>query len=143
MDTELGLRERKKLRTRQLITQTAARLFVKRGFNAVSVAAVARAAEVSEATVFNYFPTKEETWSSRAWRRSRPSCSTPCGTGPPGNRWSPRSPGSCCGPAVSWPRRTSRGPLRCRGLPDDRGQPGPAGPGAGDPGPLHRITWPR
>ena len=60
MDAELGLRERKKLRTRQLITQTAARLFVERGFDAVSVAAVARAAEVSEATVFNYFPTKED-----------------------------------------------------------------------------------
>ncbi len=60
MDTELGLRERKKLRTRQLIAETARRLFVERGFDAVSVAAVARAAEVSEATVFNYFPTKED-----------------------------------------------------------------------------------
>jgi AcrR family transcriptional regulator len=60
MDTELGLRERKKLRTRQLIAETARRLFVERGFGAVSVAAVARAAEVSEATVFNYFPTKED-----------------------------------------------------------------------------------
>jgi AcrR family transcriptional regulator len=60
MDTELGLRERKKLRTRRLIAETAARLFVERGFDAVPVAAVARAAEVSEATVFNYFPTKED-----------------------------------------------------------------------------------
>src|SRR5260370_13197858 len=60
MDTELGLRERKKLRTRQLIAETARRLFVERGFDAVSVAAVARAAEASEATVFNYFPTKED-----------------------------------------------------------------------------------
>ena len=60
MEAELGLRERKKLRTRQLITETAARLFVERGFDAVPVAAVARAAEVSEATVFNYFPTKED-----------------------------------------------------------------------------------
>jgi AcrR family transcriptional regulator len=60
MDTELGLRERKKLRTRQLIIETARRLFTERGFDAVSVAAVARAAEVSEATVFNYFPTKED-----------------------------------------------------------------------------------
>src|SRR5260370_5032801 len=60
MDVELGLRERKKLRTRQLIAETARRMFVEHGFDAVPVAAVARAAEVSEATVFNYFPTKED-----------------------------------------------------------------------------------
>ena len=60
MDQELGLRERKKLQTRQLIAETARRLFLERGFDAVPVAAVARAAEVSEATVFNYFPTKED-----------------------------------------------------------------------------------
>jgi AcrR family transcriptional regulator len=60
MDGELGLRERKKLRTRQLIADTARRMFVERGFDAVPVSAVARAAEVSEATVFNYFPTKED-----------------------------------------------------------------------------------
>jgi AcrR family transcriptional regulator len=57
---ELGLRERKKLRTRQLIADTARQLFVEHGFEAVPVAAVARAADVSEATVFNYFPTKED-----------------------------------------------------------------------------------
>lgn len=60
MDAEPGLRERKKLRTRRLIAETAVRLFAERGFDAVPVAAVARAAEVSEATVFNYFPTKED-----------------------------------------------------------------------------------
>jgi AcrR family transcriptional regulator len=60
MEAELGLRERKKLRTRQLISETAVRMFAERGFDAVPVAAVARAAEVSEATVFNYFPTKED-----------------------------------------------------------------------------------
>jgi AcrR family transcriptional regulator len=60
MGAELGLRERKKLRTRQLIAETAVRMFVERGFDTVPVAAVARAAEVSEATVFNYFPTKED-----------------------------------------------------------------------------------
>ncbi len=54
-----GLRERKKARTRQLISDTATALFLERGFDAVTVAEVARAAEVSEKTVFNYFPTKE------------------------------------------------------------------------------------
>jgi AcrR family transcriptional regulator len=60
MTTELGLRERKKLQMRQLIADTARVLFLERGFDRVSVAEIARTADISEATVFNYFRTKED-----------------------------------------------------------------------------------
>ena len=56
----MGLRERKKEQTRQLIAETAWRLFADRGFEQVPVAEVARQAQVAVATVFNYFPTKED-----------------------------------------------------------------------------------
>jgi AcrR family transcriptional regulator len=55
-----GLRERKKQQTRELIAETARSLFSERGFERVTVAEIARAANVSEQTVFNYFPTKED-----------------------------------------------------------------------------------
>src|SRR5580693_5164606 len=54
-----GLRERKKRQLRQQLSDTATRMFVERGFDAVRVIEVAEACGVSDKTVFNYFPTKE------------------------------------------------------------------------------------
>nr|WP_095871273.1 TetR family transcriptional regulator [Streptomyces sp. TLI_235] len=60
MDGTPGLRERKKQRTRAAISDAAITLFLEHGFNQVSVAQVAEAAEVSKRTLFAYFPTKED-----------------------------------------------------------------------------------
>src|SRR5438874_11247897 len=64
-DRELSLRERKKRATRQRISNVATGLFKERGFDGVSVAEVARAADVSTMTVFNYFPRKEDLFLDR------------------------------------------------------------------------------
>jgi AcrR family transcriptional regulator len=53
------LRARKKRRTRQRIAAVAARLFRARGYDRVRMRDIARAADVSDQTLYNYFPTKE------------------------------------------------------------------------------------
>jgi AcrR family transcriptional regulator len=56
----LSLRSRKKIRTRQQIADAAASLFAEKGYDAVPVAEVARLADVSEQTVYNFFSSKEQ-----------------------------------------------------------------------------------
>ncbi|MER6343992.1 TetR/AcrR family transcriptional regulator [Streptomyces sp. NPDC001595] len=61
-----GLRERKKRQTRQYISDVATGLFVERGFDAVTVAEIAEASNVSVNTVYNYFPAKEDLFLDRS-----------------------------------------------------------------------------
>ncbi|MBD0425000.1 TetR family transcriptional regulator [Streptomyces sp. TRM S81-3] len=58
--SEMGLRERKRRRMFQVVSDIAIGLFVEKGFDAVSVAEVAAAAEISKPTLFRYFPAKED-----------------------------------------------------------------------------------
>ena len=60
MSNRPGLRDRNKEMTRQAISNVATRLFIERGFEQVSVAVIAREANVARKTVFNYFPRKED-----------------------------------------------------------------------------------
>lgn len=60
MSEPTGLRARKKERTRDAIGDAAVSMFLKHGFDRVSVNDIAAAAEISKPTLFRYFPTKED-----------------------------------------------------------------------------------
>jgi AcrR family transcriptional regulator len=60
MTTLLDRRTRKRLATRQIISDAATRLFFERGFDRVTVDEIAAAADVGRMTVFNHFPRKED-----------------------------------------------------------------------------------
>ncbi|MER6417241.1 TetR family transcriptional regulator [Streptomyces sp. NPDC001137] len=58
--SQLGLRERKKIKTREAIRTATYALIEEQGYDATTIEQIAERAEVSPSTVFRYFPTKED-----------------------------------------------------------------------------------
>ncbi|BCJ49631.1 TetR family transcriptional regulator [Actinoplanes sp. NBRC 14428] len=85
--TEPGRRERKKAATRRAIADTALRMFLERGYDAVGIREIAAAADVAITTLFAHFPSKEalvfdedgkrEEWLVRAVTDREPGRSVP------------------------------------------------------------------
>jgi AcrR family transcriptional regulator len=64
-------RERKKRQTRELLAETAIRLFGEQGYEQTTVAQIASAADVATKTFFNHFPSKEDVLFADTLRRGR------------------------------------------------------------------------
>ena len=119
-----GRRERKKAELRRAISDVATRMFVERGFDAVTLAEVAEAADVSIKTIFNHFGSKEELFLDRDAEVS---------AGDPGR--DPRPPA-----------RPGRGRGAARPAHRARASPARAGPRCADPACYRRLqrflaTW--
>jgi len=65
LSTPSDRRSRKRLAMRLVISNAATRLFIKRGFDHVTVDEIAAAADVGRMTVFNHFPCKEDMFFDR------------------------------------------------------------------------------